>query len=212
MYLQIDGNYGEGGGQVLRTALSLSSILNKPIQLDNIRKGRKVPGLQPQHLTCVKACQRITSAAVSGAELGSQQIEFVPGNLSGDSFEFDVSEKKGSAGSVSLIIQSLLPLLLMASRSSSVILHGGTHVPWSPPYHYLEGIFLPTIARMGCMVRLNLEAWGWYPRGGGKLNARVDPVKELAPLILTERGELKGLRGISAVSNLPLSIAEKQRD
>lgn len=212
MYLGIDGNYGEGGGQVLRTALSLSSILNKPIQLYNIRKGRKIPGLQPQHLTCVKACQLISSATVSGAELGSQQIEFAPEQLSGDSFEFDVSEKRGSAGSTSLIIQSLLLPLLFAPRSSSVTLHGGTHVPWSPPYHYLEGVFLPTIARMGGRIKLSLKAWGWYPQGGGKLNARIDPAKELAPLTLTDRGDLKSLRGISAVSNLPLSIAERQRD
>lgn len=212
MYLRIDGNYGEGGGQVLRTALSLSSILNKPIQVYNIRKGRKIPGLQPQHLTCVRACRMISSADVSGDELGSQQIEFAPEKLSGDSFEFDVSEKKGSAGSVSLIIQSLLLPLIFAPRSSSVTLLGGTHVPWSPPYHYLNGVFLPTIARMGCRIKLNLKDWGWYPRGGGKLNARIDPVKELTPLNLTNRGELKSLRGISAVSNLPLSIAERQRD
>jgi RNA 3'-terminal phosphate cyclase (ATP) len=212
MYLRIDGNYGEGGGQVLRTALSLSSILNKPIQVYNIRKGRKIPGLQPQHLTCVRACRKISSAAVSGDELGSPQIEFAPEKLSGDSFEFDVSEKKGSAGSVSLIIQSLFLPLLFAPRSSSVTLLGGTHVPWSPPYHYLKGVFLPTIARMGCRLKLSLEDWGWYPRGGGKLNARIDPVKELTPLNLTNRGELKTIRGISAVSNLPLSIAERQRD
>ena len=208
--LKMDGSYGEGGGQILRTALSLSIILNRPIEIYNIRKARPKPGLQPQHLTCVNSCQKISNAEVSGNELKSANLYFSPRKITGGEFLFDVSEKKGSAGSVSLIFQTLLLPLSFANNKSKVELIGGTHVPWSPSVNYLKEIFVPTIEPIGINVKLYLEKWGFYPKGGGKITFETQPTKELKPLVITARGGLKKLYAISAVANLPLSIAERQ--
>ncbi|MBI4378209.1 MAG: RNA 3'-phosphate cyclase [Nitrospinae bacterium] len=210
-FLKIDGGYGEGGGQILRTALSLSSILEKPVEIENIRKGRRSPGLKPQHLTCINACKTITEARVSGNEIDSPLLRFEPDRIRDGEYFFDVAEKKGSAGAVSLVLQSILLPLFHAEKGSKVILSGGTHVSWSPPVHYIQQVFLPTIKRMGFHAILNLEKWGWYPAGGGRVNGSVTPVKRILPIELTERGRLIGIKCISAVSNLPLSIAERQR-
>ncbi|HLF86159.1 MAG TPA: RNA 3'-terminal phosphate cyclase, partial [Nitrospiria bacterium] len=143
--IKIDGGYGEGGGQILRSALALSSLTKRPMEVHNIRKGRKKPGLQPQHLTSVLAAQKITSADISGAELGSQNLRFQPKEIQGGFYSFDVSEKKGSAGSVTLVLQTILLPLSLAIRGSTIGIIGGTHVPWSPPFQYLDNIFLPAV-------------------------------------------------------------------
>lgn len=212
MPLKIDGSYGEGGGQILRTALSLSSILKKSVEIENIRKNRKKPGLKSQHLTCVNACKTITNAAVSGNEIDSTNLIFEPAGLKGGEYAFDVAEKKGSAGSVSLILQAILLPLLHTENKSHVVLSGGTHVSWSPPVHYIQEVFLPTIERMGCYASLELEKWGWYPIGGGKVSVSAAPAGRFLPLNIAERGKLIKVSGISAVSNLPLNIAERQRN
>jgi RNA 3'-terminal phosphate cyclase (ATP) len=212
MFLKIDGSYGEGGGQILRTALSLSSILKKPVEIENIRKNRKKPGLKPQHLTCVNACQIITNAIVSGNEIDSPRLRFEPAGLKGGEYAFDVAEKSGSAGSVSLILQAILLPLFHAENKSHIVLSGGTHVSWSPPIHYIQQVFLPAIKRMGCHAVLNLEKWGWYPIGKGKTDISVTPSEKFLSIDLTERGRLIKISGISAVSNLPLNIAERQRN
>ena len=211
MYLQIDGNYGEGGGQILRTTLSLSCILKKPVEIINIRKGRRVPGLQPQHLTSVSACKKISGAEVEGDELQSVSLKFSPQETKGGDFSFDVAEKKRSAGSTSLILQTLfLPLSHCRDRSKIRVL-GGTHVPWSPPFNYLKEIFAPMVKKMGCEIELEIKKWSWYPKGGGEVTCTIQPTAKFSPLDLTERGELVSLSGVSAVSNLPDSIAERQR-
>ena len=152
MYLQIDGNYGEGGGQILRTTLSLSCILKKPVEIVNIRKGRRIPGLQPQHLTSVSACKKISAAEVDGDQLQSVNLRFSPQEIRGGDFSFDVAEKKRSAGSTSLILQTLfLPLSHCRDRSTVRVL-GGTHVPWSPPFNYLKEIFAPMVRKTGCEI------------------------------------------------------------
>lgn len=209
--LRIDGGYGEGGGQILRTALALSSLTKRPIEIYDIRRGRKKPGLQPQHLTSVLAAQKISSADILGAELGSKTLRFAPKAPQGGVYSFNVSEKKGSAGSVSLILQAILLPLLFAEAESNIEIIGGTHVPWSPPFHYLDHIFLPIVKRMGLDIKLKLERWGFYPKGGGIVRGEVSPVS-LSPIDLKERGGLKKIWGVSAVSNLPISIAERQRD
>ena len=212
MHLQIDGNYGEGGGQILRTTLSLSCILGKPVEIINIRKGRRIPGLQPQHLTSVSACKKISSAEVEGDELQSVSLKFSPQETKGGDFSFDVAEKKRSAGSTSLILQTLfLPLSQCENRSSIRVL-GGTHVPWSPPFNYLKEIFAPMVKKTGCGIELEIKKWGWYPKGGGEVTCTIQPTAKFSPLDLTERGELVSLSGVSAVSNLPDSIAERQRN
>ena len=232
--LTIDGSYGEGGGQILRTALALSIVLSKPIEIINIRKGRKKSGLQPQHLTCVNACGEISNAHIEGNEIGSSLLRFHPGKLKGGDFTFDVAEKRGSAGSASLVLQTLLPPLILGKDPISLTVMGGTHVPWSPPFHYLKEVFLPVIERMGASIKLSIEKWGWYPIGGGILHSEIDPFRKgivshplcarndsgdrpsgissgLNGIRIEDRGRLLRVYGISAVSNLPLSIAERQR-
>ena len=210
--IQINGSYGEGGGQILRTALALSCITGKGFEIYDIRKGRKKPGLQPQHLTGVRAAQAISRADAEGAELGSQKLIFSPREVTGGEYLFDVSEIKGSAGSITLVLQALLPPLAMAKKGSRVAVKGGTHVAWSPPFHHMRNVLLPLLARIGVRAGLEIERWGWYPIGGGSASLFVEPLKILSPISIKERGRLKNLSGISAASNLPISIAERQRD
>jgi RNA 3'-terminal phosphate cyclase (ATP) len=212
MYLQIDGNYGEGGGQILRTTLSLSCLLKKPVEITNIRKGRKIPGLQPQHLTSVNACKSISEAEVEGNKLQSLTLKFSSQKIKGGDFTFNVAEEKRSAGSTSLVLQAILLPLSLAEQSSHITLLGGTHVPWSPPFDYLKEIFLPMVRKIGCQMELQIRKWGWYPKGGGEVHCVIHPVEKLASLNLTERGRLLNLTGISVVSNLPTPIAERQKN
>jgi RNA 3'-terminal phosphate cyclase (ATP) len=214
----IDGSHGEGGGAVVRGALSLSAVLGEPIRIENIRVKRPNPGLQAQHLTGVRAMATVSRAQVHGAELGSHTLSFAPGSSprAGD-YSWDVAKarKGGSAGATSLIFQALLLPLLMADGDSRLFLRGGTHVAWSPPFHYLKMVYLPMLARMGIEADVNLEEWGWYPIGGGTVTAQIAGAAQgglsIGGLELTERGELRKLYGISALSNLPGHIAERQK-
>ena len=208
--LTLDGSMGEGGGQILRTAVALSCVTGKAFRLVNIRAGRRNPGLQPQHLTSVRAAQAISSAQVQGATLGSRELEFLPGSLQGGNYDWDVAERKGSAGAVSLVLQAVLLPLISARAVSRVRIRGGTHVPWSPPIHYVQEVFLPMIAKLGSEAHIDLIRWGWYPAGGGEVKVTVAPAPGWGSLNLQDRGSLKKLRGISAVANLPLAIAERQ--
>lgn len=210
-YLEIDGSQGEGGGQILRSSLAMSAVLGRPIHIKNIRSGRSKPGLQAQHLTCVNALTEITDARVAGATLGSQELRFAPQATKPGKYRFDVSEVRSSAGSVSLVFQAIGLPLAFASGTSNVTLLGGTHVPFSPPVHYLQMVYLPTIVRMGLNASIQLKTWGWYPRGGGEITVQVHPSR-LQGIDLSERGERRGIKGISAVSNLPVSIATRQQD
>lgn len=204
--LEIDGGYGEGGGQILRTALSLSCLLKKPFRLYNIRRRREPPGLRPQHLMAVNAARTIAAADVNGGHIGSRELLFEPTQVSAGRYRFDI----GTAGSTSLVLQTLLPPLLLAESTSTVDLIGGTHVPFSPSFHFLDNIFVPTLRRIGCEVRLHMETCGFYPRGGGRVRAEIWPVRELRPITLTKRGEMAEVSGISAVANLPEHIAVRQ--
>ncbi len=204
--IEIDGSHGEGGGQILRTALSLSCLFGKPFKILDIRKGRKKPGLMPQHLTAVRAAGMISGAKISGDSLGSTELSFFPEKVRGGDFMFDI----GTAGSVSLVFQTLLPALLFSGQNSTLILKGGTHVPFSPSFHYLSDVFAPALRKIGIGVKLDIESYGFYPKGGGRVRAGILTAKALNPLTLLERGPLIGLKGHSGVANLPLSIAERQ--
>ena len=206
--IQIDGRQGEGGGQILRTSLALASLLRKPVQIHHIRAGRKRPGLRPQHLMAVKAMASITGGKMKGAEPGSMHLFFEPGQIRAGSYSFDV----GTAGSTSLVLQTMIPALLFGKGVSSVLITGGTHVPWSPCFHYLSQVFAPALACIGNVLALEIEHWGWYPKGGGKIKAGISPVSLLRSTERAQRGELKEIRVLSAVSNLSMSIAERQRD
>lgn len=210
--VRIDGSFGEGGGQVLRTSLALSCALGKPMEITNIRMARKKPGLQPQHLTAVMAAAAITGAEVQGAELSSTTLRLLPNRTSGGTYRFDVAERKGSAGSASLVLQTILLPLCFAEQASLVFVKGGTHVPWSPSFHYLGYIVAPLLSRIGVHAEFSIHSWGWYPIGGGQVSMRIPPARDFRPLTLTDRGRLLRVSGISAVSNLPGHIATRQRD
>lgn len=224
--LVIDGSYGEGGGQVLRTTLSLSALLGRAVRLVNIRAGRPRPGLQAQHLTGVRAVARICNAEVDGAKLGSQELTFIPRTApQAGTYTFDVAEARqgGSAGAASLVFQTVLLPLALADGQSHLTIRGGTHVEWSPPFDYLKRVYLPTLARMGVQAKVHLEKWGWYPVGGGEMTAVIEGIgnkgteggkgnlRGLQGLTLTERGHLLQVRGLSATSNLPRHIAQRQQ-
>lgn len=210
--VHVDGSYGEGGGQILRTALALSCVLGIPFEVENIRKARARPGLQPQHLAAVKAAARISNAAVEGAAITSTTLRFSPGPIEGGDYRIDIAETTGSAGSTSLVFQTILLPLLAAGRTSTVTLLGGTHVPWSPTFHYVQRLFLPLLRRLNIEVSLDLEQWGWYPRGGGRITARIEPCREIQGIMLREPGRLERITGVSAVANLPEEIAARQRN
>ena len=205
--IAIDGSHGEGGGQILRTALSLSCVFRKPFRMFNIRRGRPKPGLMPQHLAAVGAAQRISGAQVSGDGAGSMELAFSPGEARGGEIVLDI----GTAGSTVLVLQTVVPALLFASGASEVVLSGGTHVPFSPSYHYAAHVFAPTLRRLGVDIGLSIDSYGFYPRGGGKIRARLLPAKAIAPLRAVEPGKLVAVRGESAVGNLPLAIAARQK-
>ena len=210
--LHLDGSYGEGGGQILRTALSLAATLEQPVHIDNIRAGRAKPGLRPQHLTGVLALARITNAEVTGGELHSRELTFRPRRPQPGRYLFDVAEKTGSAGSVTLLAQALLPPLLAAGRPSHLTLRGGTHVAWSPPAHYLLHVFLPALAQLGGKVGMTLNRWGWYPRGGGEVSLEIHPAPHLSGVEWRTPPDFRDFQALSAASRLPEHVARRQAE
>ncbi|MEO0086705.1 MAG: RNA 3'-terminal phosphate cyclase [candidate division WOR-3 bacterium] len=210
----IDGSYGEGGGQILRTSLSLSACLKKPFLINNIRKGRSKPGILAQHLTGINAAAKITNAIVEGNQLFSLNLKFVPQTIIGGEYYFNVAEKKKSAGSVTLVVQAILPILFFASQPSKVILEGGTHVPFSPPYDYLENVLIPTIKEFSLFCKVKIKKYGFYPVGGGRIILEVEPFKKTdkKSVEFLERGKLVKMKIISKVGKLDKSIAQRQVD
>lgn len=203
----IDGSFGEGGGQILRYTLALAAVLGKPVRIVNIRARRENPGLQRQHLTVVKALAEITRARVRGATLGSTEVEFEPHGILGGSYFFDI----GTAGSITLVLQSLLLVAAFSEKPVEIRLRGGTDVPWSPTYDYFRNVFLHHLSRIGYEVELELIRRGHYPRGGGEVVARItDPPRGFKPLSLSERGGIVSIRGVSHAVRLPRHVAERQ--
>jgi len=211
--LTIDGSHGEGGGQILRTALALSVITGQPMRIDHIRAGRRKPGLRPQHLTAVRAAAAVCEARLEGDELGSQTLAFVPGGPPcPGKYTFDVTDaaRGGSAGAVGLVLQTMLLPLALVEGESHLTLRGGTHVPWAPPSPYLEHVALPLLAQMGVLTQMELARWGFYPAGGGEIRVRiVGREGPLHPVLLTERGGLQRVWGTAAVMNLPAHIPQR---
>lgn len=205
--LTIDGSTGEGGGQILRTSLSLSMITGQPARIEHIRAKRPKPGLMRQHLACVLAAQAVSDAQVSGAELGSQTLVFEPGALRPGEHAFAI----GSAGSCLLVLQTVLPALMLSNLPSQLKLSGGTHNPLAPNFHFIERAFLPQLARLGVKVEATLHRHGFYPAGGGEMVATIEPVAGgLRPFDLLERGAVGEPFAESLVAAVPRRVAERE--
>lgn len=220
--LTIDGSQGEGGGQILRTALALSLVSGRAFTIENIRAGREKPGLLRQHLTAVEAARQIGSATVEGAALRSSKLVFHPGEVIPGDYYFAV----GTAGSATLVLQTVLPPLLAAKGPSRLTLEGGTHNPFAPPFDFLQKTFLPLVSRMGGQVTATLDVPGFFPAGGGRLRVEIAPGGwasrppqagpeahspiVLRPLHLLERGPIRRKIARALVSKLPRHIAERE--
>jgi len=205
--LVIDGSYGEGGGQILRTAVALSAIAGVDVRVVNIRARRPEPGLKRQHLTGILAAAEICKATVEGAYVGSTEVVFKPGSVKGGSYVFNV----GTAGSVTLVLQTLLPIAAFADSPVHLELRGGTDVPWSPPIDYLRYVVRSHLARLGYTFEVELVRRGHYPRGGGVVRVRVErPPRGFSPVSLVEAGKTLSVRGLSHCVRLPKHVAERQ--
>jgi RNA 3'-terminal phosphate cyclase (ATP) len=204
----IDGAQGEGGGQVLRSALALSLVTGLPFRIDGVRAGRKRPGLMRQHLTAVDAARRIGNAAVVGDGIGSSSVTFTPGPVVPGEYAFAV----GTAGSATLVLQTVLPPLMIAAGPSRIVLEGGTHNPWAPPFEFLAHAFLPLLNRLGPTVTVTLERHGFAPAGGGRFIVDIRPARRLAPLMCTDRGAIVRHSGRILTANLPRHVADRERD
>jgi RNA 3'-terminal phosphate cyclase (ATP) len=202
--IEIDGSYGEGGGQIIRTSLTLSSITEKPVKITNIRAGRSKPGLRPQHLMACSSVRKICRGTLEGADLESTELLFAPGKIVGGRYEFNI----GTAGSVVLVAQTILPILLRASKKSSVRIVGGTHVMKAPSYDYFEKVFIPAIKKFGAEADSEMIKAGYCPKGGGIIDLHIMP------------SELKGcsgwstedeIRAVISIAGLPESIAIREK-
>jgi RNA 3'-terminal phosphate cyclase (ATP) len=204
--LSIDGSYGEGGGQIIRTSLALALITGKSFRAFNVRARRERPGLQRQHLTAVTAAAAIGGAKVDGAHVGSKEFTFAPVEVRPGDYKFSI----GTAGSTMLVLQAVLPPLMTASAPSLLLFEGGTHNTHAPPFEFIQKTFLPLINRMGPNVSVELARYGFYPPGGGRFNVYVEPARELRRLDLVERGAILSERARALVVNLPAHIGERE--
>jgi RNA 3'-terminal phosphate cyclase (ATP) len=204
--IEIDGSEGEGGGQILRSSLTLAICTQQPFRITNIRANREKPGLMRQHLTAVKAAAEICAGKLDGAELGSQHLTFQPGRLTAGDYTFEI----GTAGSCTLVFQTVLPALLSVTGESRVRISGGTHNRGSPPFDFLARSFLPLLRRMGADVALTLERFGFYPRGGGEIRARITPPVRLGSLQLEERGAHVRSYAEAYVAAIPAHVAQRE--
>lgn len=204
--IEIDGRMGEGGGQVVRSALALALGTGRPLHMTRIRGGRDRPGLRPQHFAAVRAAAEISSAAVEGAELGSGEILFRPGEVEAGDYVFAT----GTAGSAVLVAQTVLPPLLAAGGEGSLVFEGGTHNPFAPPFEFFDLAYLGTLRKLGAEVEARLGRPGFYPAGGGRFRVKTSSRPLSEPLELIERGPERGRRARAIVSALPRHIAERE--
>jgi RNA 3'-terminal phosphate cyclase (ATP) len=206
--IELDGSMGEGGGQILRTALTLSMITGQPFSARNIRASRAKPGLMRQHLVAVQAAAHVCDAEVVGVTVGSQALTFAPKAIKGGEYRFAI----GTAGSCTLVLQNLLPALLFADAPSKVAVNGGTHNPMAPPVQFLQRAYCRVMAEMGATIDIQLKRFGFYPAGGGEVVAEVQPCPQLQPIELMSRGERKSAFAESFIAGVPLNVARRELD
>jgi RNA 3'-phosphate cyclase len=204
--IEIDGSHGEGGGQILRTAVALSALIMKSIRITNIRAGRPKPGLKRQHIAGIELTGTLVDATIRGLNIGSTTVEFVPRERQSGVFDYDV----GTAGSISLVLQAVLPPAVLSPDPITLHLRGGTDVKWSPPVDYMANVFVPTVERMGPSIKIEQKRRGHYPRGGGMVSCEVIPASELESKELVSFGNLRSVRGVSHCVRLPGHIANRQ--
>ncbi|MCL6503630.1 MAG: RNA 3'-terminal phosphate cyclase [Pirellulales bacterium] len=204
--LTIDGSHGEGGGQILRTSLALSLATGKPFQIEHIRRGRTPPGLKNVHVAAVHAARAVGAAEVEGVAVGSSRLVFVPHGVRPGEYAFSI----GSAGSTTLVLQTILPPLLVAEGPSRISVTGGTHNPAAPPFDFFSRSYLPCVCRMGPQVTATLGSYGFAPAGGGRTAMQIIPAASLQGFELLERGPLRRAAARAFVSRLPLSIAQRE--
>jgi RNA 3'-terminal phosphate cyclase (ATP) len=204
--VEIDGSRGEGGGQILRTSLALSMITKRPLRMRRIRAGRKKPGLQRQHLACVEAAAQLSHAHLSGAEVGSQDLELTPGPDCSEHLTIDI----GTAGSTTLVVQTILVPALALGHALHATVIGGTHNPLAPPFEFLDRVLLPHLRAMGAHVTLALDKHGVMPSGGGRVSIEVRPTSKLTPIAIVEAGPITGKRATAIVARLPTHVAERE--
>lgn len=200
--MEIDGSYGEGGGQILRMAVAMSALTGKPVRVYNIRAKRSNPGLRMQHITAIKAVGELCNARIKGLQVGSKSIEFYPGKIKGGEYFFGV----GTAGSITLVLQACLLPAIMGENETYLKIKGGTDVKWAPPWDYFENVFLKILENMNCHVDAYLNERGYYPEGGGEVEIYIEPCDLKR---LTFNKDIRRVRGIVNISNLPYQIAER---
>jgi RNA 3'-terminal phosphate cyclase (ATP) len=203
-HIHIDGSQGEGGGQILRSSLALSLVTGKPFTIDNIRANRSKPGLMRQHLTAVRAAAEVGQCEVENATTGSVRLDFCPVKVRGGDYVFDV----GTAGSATLVLQTVLPALMLADEPSTLTLRGGTHNPMAPPFEFIDRVYLPLVAPA---TKATLVRHGFYPAGGGEFQVAITPVKKLANVELMERGAALQRKGTILLARLPNHIAAREK-
>ncbi|MBN1911911.1 MAG: RNA 3'-terminal phosphate cyclase [Pirellulales bacterium] len=206
--IEIDGSFGEGGGQIVRSSLALSLVTGRPFTIENLRARRDKPGLKRQHLTAVRATAEVGQAEVDGDEIGSRRLTFLPGEVTPGDYHFSI----GTAGSTTLVLQTVLPALLTARAESKLTLEGGTHNMFAPPYDFLAKSYLPLVGRMGPRIEATLHRPGFFPAGGGCFTVTVSPTESLGRLELTAHTKKVSPRVRALVANLPEHIAQRECD
>ncbi|MDC0739765.1 RNA 3'-terminal phosphate cyclase [Polyangium mundeleinium] len=206
--LTLDGATGEGGGQILRSSLALSMVTGQAFRVHSIRAKRSKPGLMRQHLAAVRAAAEVSGAVLEGDAIGSRELVFKPGAVKHGSHRFAI----GSAGSATLVLQTVLPALLATAGNSSLVFEGGTHNPMAPPYDFVERAFLPIVRRMGASISARLVSYGFYPAGGGRVEVTVEGCPRLAALSLLDRGEVRRTQLRALVSQIPGTVGLREVD
>lgn len=205
--IEIDGSQGEGGGQILRTSLSLAACTGQAVHIRHIRQKRKKGGLMRQHLACITSLARICNAHVKGASIGSKAVEFTPNNITGGEYHFSI----GGAGSTMLVLQTVLPALLLADKPSKLILEGGTHNPLAPSFEFINHAFLPVLKKMGVECKISIKRYGFFPVGAGHVEIEINPCPKLAPIKIEQRGKLKKIEPVCLGANIPPHVLDRER-